>query len=137
MSAIAHLSRGGNQSYDDRRCRRRRIGKLSLEEFTAGPFLRPEVRRSIFFLPQEEYLRSRSGRDRGVTILRFERLAADFRPVAARLAIGDELQHLNRSERNLPGSRLSAQAIGTLVECYREDFERFGYALPADARPES
>lgn len=130
ISAYAYLRQGGNRSRQDLEFARRWVADRSLQRFIVESLPVPEVRESLFFRPQHSFLRENSGRLADATLLRFERLATDFEPIAARLGIRTALPNLNQSSRRDIDATLTASALLALSKCYAEDYTLLGYESP-------
>jgi len=129
-SAFSYLSRGGNQSREDRAFARRWLQERTLTQFIDESLDAPEVRDSLFFRPQTDFLVDKEGRLGKLQLLRFENLDEDFRGIAPRLGVGEALPRLNAAPEPPKVVRLGRAQLEKVVSIYHLDYELLSYPSP-------
>lgn len=130
-SAYRYLRSGGNQSREDRLFARRWLSGRTLEEFVLKELDRPEVRGSLFFRPQVDFLVDEIGRLATSHLLRFENLRTEFAALAPRLGLDETLPWLNASRKQQPVDESEDALVRRIAWSYSRDYQMLGYTPPA------
>ena len=129
LSAYQFLRRGGFHQQDAAWAERHLSQFSSFDEFVAQWLTPPNIYRALHFVPQHEFLRSRSGQLNLDFVGRLETIQADFDSIKEKIGIDCDIRHLNKSKSKPHHYRQSytARSRHIVEQIYRTDIETFGY----------
>ena len=131
FSAYTFLRSGGFHQKDAAWAEKHLSKFSSFEDFVNQWLCAQNAARAIHFVPQHEFLRSRSGQINIDHVGRLETIQADFDVIKNRLGVGEEIQHLNRGSRSRESrsyrQMYTARSKRVVASVYKKDIEVFGY----------